>query len=74
MTDVKIKSGYARHKETTVDELIEILSLLSKQGYGDNKVAFGYDSNSCYTSADKFSEAFTLDGINYVNFDTDTTF
>lgn len=31
MTDVKIKSGYARHKGTTVDGLIEILSLLSKQ-------------------------------------------
>ena len=52
MTDVKIKSGYARHKGTTVDGLIEILSKLSQKGYGDHEVAFGYDCDLVYTATD----------------------
>ena len=34
----------------TVTELKQILITLEEQGYGDDKVYFGYDSNSCYTS------------------------
>ena len=71
---ITYENEYGKCNELTVTEFKEELEKLEKQGYGDSVVQIGYDGNSCYTSADKFSEAFTLDGINYVNFDTDTTF
>lgn len=52
MSDVKIKSGYARHKGETVKGLALLLLELVKQGYGDYEVAFGYDSNLVYTATD----------------------
>ena len=52
MTDVKIKSGYARHKGKTIKGLAIILSELIQKGYGDYEVAFGYDSDLAYTATD----------------------
>ena len=71
---ITYQNEYGRCNELTVTEFKEELEKLENEGYGNYIVLVGYDSNSCYTSADKFIGENRIDGINYVYFDTDTTF
>lgn len=54
MSDVKIKSGYARHKGVTAKEMKAILNNLIRQGHGDKELCFGFDSNCVYTATDGY--------------------
>ena len=72
---ITYENEYGKQNKLTVTEFKEELEKLENKGYGDYIVLIGYDSNSCYTSADKFRGVETdEDNLNYVSFDTDTTF
>lgn len=71
---ITYESEHGKRNELTVTEFKEELEKLENKGYGDYIVLIGYDGNSCYTSADKFSGVETdEDNLHYVSFDTDTT-
>lgn len=36
-------------KTLTVNDMLRLCTFLKKEGYGDDKMAFGYDSNYVYT-------------------------
>lgn len=45
------KNGYG-YEGLSINGLIEVLTLLQKEGYGDKLIGIGYDADICYTTID----------------------